>query len=89
MGLQRLEVLNSLSYKLKLDAKGSQHNIPKADSFGENRMVTGKSSEKSEEKEARSSIHVWGSGRCPGTDWVYSRLRFQALSKAMRGSCNF
>lgn len=43
-------------------AKGSQHNIPKADYFGKNRKVIGKSSEKSEEKEARSNIHVRGVG---------------------------
>lgn len=41
-------------------AKGSQHNIPKADSIGEKMKVIVKSTEKQEEKEARSSICLCG-----------------------------
>lgn len=52
-------------------AKGSQHNIPKADSFGENRKVIGKSSENTEEKRSKIKYTCERGGRCPHTDWVH------------------
>lgn len=46
--------------------KGSQHNIPIADSVGEKKQRIVKSTEKQQEKEARSSMYLTQTGYIPG-----------------------